>query len=405
MPVPSRLVGPMSQHLVAPCTPTVAAGEHVERGQLIGDVEAMVSAPVHSPVAGTVTAVLSTLTTGGTRVTAVAIEPDADQDVESFVTVPDTGDHRARVRAAGIVGMGGATFPSVVKLTPPKDMPVQTVILNGCECEPFLTCDHRLMLEQPERVMAGAEYIREMVGADRVVVAVESNKPDAADALRAAAGNGAEIVVLPTRYPQGAEKQLIYALLQKEVPHGKLPAATGALVHNVATAAAIADALDYGKPLIERVVTVTGEVARPGNYLVPVGTLVGDLIDYAGGLTGDVERIIAGGPMTGQALGSLDVPVTKGTSGIVALSRGTVAPALSDDQPCIRCGRCPEACPMGLEPYLLATYSGKRLNDAAAERHVVDCIECGVCSYVCPTRRPLLQLIRLGKAAAMAKGK
>jgi len=164
-------------------------------------------------------------------------------------------------------------------------------------------------------------------------------------------------------------------------------------------------ALDYGKPLIERVVTVTGEVARPGNYLVPVGTLVGDLIDYAGGLTGDVERIIAGGPMTGQALGSLDVPVTKGTSGIVALSRGTVAPALSDDQPCIRCGRCPEACPMGLEPYLLATYSGKRLNDAAAERHVVDCIECGVCSYVCPTRRPLLQLIRLGKAAAMAKGK
>lgn len=374
------------------------------RGQLIGTVDAMVSAPVHSPVSGTVTDIGTTLTAAGSRVAAVIIEPDAEQDLTAFQPVPDTGDARERIRAAGIVGMGGATFPSVVKLNPPKGMEIDTVILNGCECEPYLTCDHRLMVEQPERVVAGAKLIRELVGAKRAIIAVESNKPDAAEALRGAAGDEVEIMVLPTRYPQGAEKQLIYALLKKEVPHGKLPAATGALVHNVATAAAIADVLETGKPLMERTVTVTGAVAKPGNYRVVVGTLVSDLIEAAGGLVGDVERVISGGPMTGMALGSLDVPVTKGMSGIVALERGVAARAIADDQPCMRCGRCPEGCPMGLEPYLLATYSDRRMWDHAARHNVLDCIECGVCSYVCPTKRPLLQLIRLGKAAAMAKG-
>mgnify|MGYP002152468467 CR=1 FL=1 len=402
-PVPSQLVVPMSQHLGAPCQPLVEKGDRVERGQVIGSVDAVVSAPVHSPVSGTVTAVTKTLTSGGATTVAVVIEPDETQERASFVPVPE-GDDRGRVRAAGIVGMGGATFPSVVKLTPPKGMAVDTVILNGCECEPFLTCDHRVMLEEPERVVAGAAHIKRIIGAARVVIAVESNKPDAAEALRGAAGDIAEIVVLPTRYPQGAEKQLIYALLSKEVPHGKLPAATGALVHNVATAVAIADALEFGKPLIERVVTVTGAVARPGNYRVLIGTSIADLIEHAGGLVGDVERVIAGGPMTGQALGSLDVPVTKGTSGIVALAAGVAAPAVSDDQPCIRCGRCPDGCPMGLEPYAIANHAYRRQWDAAAERKATDCIECGVCSYVCPTGRPLVQLIRLAKAAAMSKG-
>ncbi len=403
-PVPTRLVVPLSQHLGAPCASLVSKGDRVERGQVIGDVDAMVSAPVHSPVAGTVTEVGTTLVAGGQRVAAVMIEPDAEQDLAAYVPVPDGADARARVRAAGIVGMGGATFPSTVKLTPPKGMEVDTVILNGCECEPFLTCDHRLMLEEPERVVAGAQKIRDIVGARRVIIGLEDNKPDAAAALRAVAGSGIEVMELPTRYPQGAEKQLIYALLKKEVPHGKLPAATGALVHNVATAVAIADALDHGKPLTERIVTVTGAVARPGNYRVLLGTLVSDLIEHAGGLVGDVERVISGGPMTGMALGNLDVPITKGSSGIVALPKGVAAPAISDDQPCIRCGRCPEACPMGLEPYILATFAGKRMWDAGAERHVIDCIECGACSYVCPTKRPLLQLIRVGKSAAMSKG-
>lgn len=402
-PVPARLVLPMSQHLGAPCAPTVSVGDRVSRGQVVGSVDAVVSAPVHSPVAGTVAAVEPVLTSAGTRVTAVVIEPDAEQDLAAFDHV-SPGDERARIRAAGIVGLGGATFPSVVKLTPPKDMSIATVILNGCECEPYLTCDHRLMVEEPERVVAGARHIRRMVGAGRVVVAVESNKPDAAEALRAAGAGDVEVAVLPTRYPQGAEKQLIYALLDVEVPHGKLPAATGALVHNVATAAAIADALDLGKPLTERVVTVAGEVKRPGNYRVLLGTLVSDLIEHAGGFSGPVERVIAGGPMTGQALASLDVPVTKGMSGVVALPPGVAAPAVSDDQPCIRCGRCTQGCPMGLEPYAIANYAYRRLWDQAGQRHPVDCIECGVCSYVCPTRRPLLQLIRLAKAAALAKG-
>jgi len=364
----------------------------------------MVSAPVHSPVAGVVTEITKTLTAGGTTVGAIVIDADETQDLDAFVVVPDSGDDRARIRAAGIVGMGGATFPSVVKLSPPKGMDIHTVILNGCECEPYLTCDHRLMLEQPDRIVAGALKIRDIVGAKRVVIAVESNKPDAAEALKGAAAGGVEVVVLPTRYPQGAEKQLIYALLATEVPHGKLPAATGALVHNVATAAAIADALEFGKPLTDRIVTVTGAVARPGNYRVVLGTLVSELIETAGGLVGEVERVISGGPMTGMALGSLDVPVTKGMSGIVALPTGVAVRAISNDQPCMRCGRCPAQCPMGLEPYVLATYAGQRMWDAAASRDVIDCIECGVCSYVCPTKRPLLQLIRLAKAAAMAKG-
>lgn len=403
-PLPSTLIVPLSQHLGAPCEPKVAVGDHVERGRLIGDVDAMVSAPVHAPLSGTVTEIGQVLVASGTRVNAITIAADEAQDLDTFVAVPDTGDAKARVRAAGIVGMGGATFPSTVKLSPPAGLEIHTVILNGCECEPFLTCDHRLMLEQPERVVAGARYIKEMVGADRVVIAVESNKPDAVEALRAAAGADVEVLVLPTRYPQGAEKQLIYALLRTEVPHGKLPAATGALVHNVATAAAIADAVESGKPLIERVVTVTGAVARPGNYQVVLGTSVAELIEHAGGLVGDVERVISGGPMTGMALASLDVPVTKGMSGIVALPKGIASPAITDDQPCIRCGRCPEGCPMALEPYAIANYASRQMWDAAAKRDALDCIECGICSYVCPTKRPLLQLIRLAKGAAMARG-
>jgi len=401
--IPERLVVPMSQHLGAPCQPVVAVGERVKRGQLVGSVEAMVSAPVHSPVNGEVTAIGPWLTAGGTRVTCVTIVPDAEQNLDEFV--PVSGDDvRTLVRAAGIVGLGGATFPSVVKLTPPKDLDVNTVILNGCECEPFLTCDHRIMLEESDRIIAGARIIAETIGARRVIVAIEANKPDAIAAMRSAAGDGVEVLSLVTRYPQGAEKQLIWALLRKEVPHGKLPAAAGALVHNVATAAAVADAVERHKPLTERVVTVTGHVARPGNYRVLLGTLVSDLLGMAGGIVGEPGRVIAGGPMTGPALSSLDVPITKGTSGIVVLSPEESAPLVDGDQPCIRCGRCTEACPMLLQPFQIATHANRRDWKATEPLHPVDCIECGVCSYVCPTKRPLLQLIRLAKTAVIAKG-
>lgn len=394
----------MSQHLGAPCQPTVAAGDRVARGQVVGTVDAMISAPVHSPVAGEVVAIRPQALASGQTVTAVEIAPDPEQDFSAYERV-DTGQSAADVvRAAGIVGLGGAAFPTSVKLTPPKDMPIHTVILNGCECEPYLTCDHRLMLESPERIIAGACIIKDTVGATRVVIGVEDNKPDAVEALRSAASQDVEVLALKTRYPQGAEKQLIYAALGAEVPHGKLPAATGALVQNVGTAAAVAEAVEDGKPLIERVVTVTGNVSRPGNYLTLLGTPLEALIAHAGGFTGDVGRVVAGGPMTGMGVADLSVPVVKGTSGVVVLDRATTAPAIQGDQPCIRCSRCAEACPMYLQPFAIGIYANRRDWDRTEQYHALDCIECGCCSYVCPTRRPLVQLIRLAKHAQMEKG-
>ena len=403
-PVPARLVVPMSQHLGAPCQPVVQKGDRVRRGQVIGDVEAMVSAPVHSPVDGEVLGIVDTLLPAGNRSKAVEIRPDEQQDFNSFVEVDRTGDVKSIVRAAGIVGLGGAAFPSSVKLQPPKDMPVTTVILNGCECEPFLTADHRMMLESADRVVAGARIIADAVGAARVVIGVEDNKPDAIEALRAAAGEDIEVLALPTAYPQGAEKQLIWAVLGKEVPKGKLPAATGALVHNVGTAAAIADAVELGKPLMERVVTVTGAVGQPANYLTLLGTPIETLIEAAGGLAGEVGRVVSGGPMTGFALGRLDVPVTKGTSGVTVLTPEQTPRDVNGDQPCIRCGRCVEACPMFLQPYAIGIFADRRDWDRAEAAHVLDCVECGSCAFACPTGRPLVQLIRRAKSTVMIKG-
>ncbi|MFU8891689.1 MAG: electron transport complex subunit RsxC [Anaerosomatales bacterium] len=402
--VPQVLRVPLSQHLGAPCAPTVGKGDRVLRGQVIGDVEAMVSAPVHSPVTGEVVEIGPVLVASGARVQAVSIAPDEVQEFDRFepvergATVPET------VRAAGIVGMGGAAFPTAVKLQPPKGMEVRTLILNGCECEPYLTCDHRTMLEYPERVVRGAELIASAVGATRTVIAVEDNKRDAAAALEERADASVEVMVVPTRYPQGAEKQLIWAVIGSEVPHGKLPAATGALVHNVSTAAAVADAVDRGRPLMERVVTVTGNVRNPGNYLALLGTPVADLIEAAGGLHGEYGRIIAGGPMTGMALADLSVPVVKGMGGIVVLDPGDTAPAVHGDQPCIRCSRCSDACPMMLEPFAIGIYANRADWDGTQRFHALDCIECGCCSYVCPTRRPLVQLIRRAKQVLLEKG-
>ncbi len=403
-PVPEVLVVPMSQHLGAPCAPTVEVGEHVRRGQVVGAVDAMVSAPVHSPVDGEVTAIVRVMLASGVMAQAVEITPAADQDFGSFERIPDAESVAELVRAAGIVGLGGATFPAAVKLSPPKDMRIHTVILNGCECEPYLTCDHRLMLEQPQRVVKGAEIIREAVGASRAVIAVEDNKPDAASALGAVSGADVDVHVLPTHYPQGAEKQLILAVLGKEVPHGKLPAATGALVHNVGTAAAIADAVELRRPLMERVVTVTGKVASPANLLTLLGTPAQVLVDEAGGLTGDVGRLIAGGPMTGNGLADLSIPVIKGTSGIVALPAEETPPAVCGDQPCIRCSRCVSACPMYLQPYAIGIYANRSDWDGTERYKALDCIECGCCSYACPTNRPLVQLIRRAKHALMERG-
>jgi electron transport complex protein RnfC len=337
-------------------------------------------------------------------VPAIAITPDPEQDTDSFVPVPESEDRVATVRSAGIVGMGGAAFPTSVKLSPPKDLTVDSAILNGCECEPYLTCDHRTMVEMPERVVAGARLIAEVVGVSRTVIGVEDNKPDAVAALQKEAGGSVEVLSLATKYPQGAEKQLIWAVLGREVPKGQLPAAAGALVHNVGTAVAIADAIERRKPLIDRVVTVTGAVKRPGNYRTVLGTSIADLVEHAGGFDEPVEKVVAGGPMTGFALSTLDVPVVKGTSGVLVLRPGESTPLIEGDQPCIRCGRCAAHCPTFLEPYAIGNYANLSSWDRAGDFHALDCIECGVCSFVCPTRRPLLQLIRLAKAALLAKG-
>lgn len=403
-PLSQTVSVPVSQHLGAPCVPLVSVGDRVERGQVIADVDAMVSAPVHTPVHGEVKAVAPILLASGLRATVITIAADVEQDWESWLAVPESDDPRAMVRAAGVVGMGGAAFPTTVKLTPPHDMPIHTLILNGCECEPFLTCDHRIMLEHAEKVVAGARIMAQIVGAERIVIGLEDNKPDAAEALRLHAGSDVEILVLPTNYPQGAEKQLIFAVLGKEVPHGKLPAATGALVQNVGTAAAVSDAVRDRKPLMERIVTVTGRVQRPANLIVPLGTSFADLISAAGGFGSDVGRVISGGPMTGAAVATLDVPVVKGTSGVVVLGKEEAAPAVRGDQPCIRCGRCSRACPMMLLPYQICTYANQSNWDGAEAFHALDCIECGCCSYVCPTRRPLVQLIRRAKLPLMERG-
>ena len=403
-PVPERVAIPMSQHLGAPCEPTVGRKEHVSRGDVVGDVDALISAPAHASVSGEVAAIGSVRLASGQNATTVEIVPDEDQDLDVWAPIEVDGDVPATVRRGGIVGMGGAAFPSPVKLMPPKDMPVHTVILNGCECEPYLTCDDRTMRERASEVVAGARLMREAVGAKRLVIGVEDNKPEALDALRAAADDGIEVLSLPTSYPQGAEKQLIYSVTGDEVPHGKLPAATGCLVHNVGTAAAMADAVERSKPLIERVVTVTGAVVRPGNYLTLIGTPIGDLIDAAGGLTSEAARVIAGGPMTGMGVANLAAPVVKGTSGVVALSADVVPPAVTGDQPCIRCGRCADACPMLLQPFSLGIQANAGHWDWAEEGHVLDCIECGCCSYACPTRRPLIQLLRRAKQVLLDRG-
>lgn len=378
----------------------------MRRGQLVGSVEAVVSAPIHSPVSGEVIDVAVALTPAGVRVLSVIIAPDPEQDYATFDAIEAPRDDIvATVRAAGIVGLGGAAFPSSVKLNPPKQFTIDTLILNGCECEPYLTCDHRTMVEQAADVIAGAGLIASAVGAKRVVVAVEDNKPDAMQALTAAL-NGAEIEVVPVRthYPQGAEKQLIFAVTGRAVPRGQLPAAAGCLVHNVGTAVAVADAVERRMPLMERVVTVSGAVERPGNYRVLIGTPMSVLVEAAGGLKDDAARLVAGGPMTGQPLASLDVPVVKGTSGIVAVPIKEAAPAVDGDQPCIRCARCVDACPVSLHPYQIASYADRGMWDGAERFYALDCIECGCCSYVCPTRRPLVQLIKLAKAALTAKG-
>lgn len=379
----------------------VSAGDKVKMGQKIGEAKAFVSAPVHASVSGEVLAVEERPLFSGQKVLSVVIKNDGqDEKVEvdgaaDFMMSPAA--IREAVKEAGIVGMGGAGFPTHIKLNPPT--PVDTILINGAECEPYLTCDHRLMLERAEEMVGGLQAMMKAAAAARGIICIESNKADAIEVVREVIAGQDELSVeaLQVRYPQGAEKQLIKAILNREVPSGALPAETGCVVQNVHTAIAVYEALTQRKSSYERVVTVSGgAVLDPRNLLVRVGTPIQNVIDYCGGFLGEPAAIVAGGPMTGQLVVDLLGPVVKSFSGVLCLSAEEAA--FAENRPCIRCGLCVEACPMGLTPSLLGEYSAKGLFAKAGQLRVQDCIECGLCSYVCPAKRALVTWIKEGKA-------
>lgn len=409
---PQQVVIPLQQHIGAPCEPMVAVGDRVLLGQKIGDGKAFVSAPVHASVSGTVRAIGPYNHPLGRKAEAITIESDGQESPDPSIrpAAPleelTAGQIRELVRQAGIVGMGGAAFPAHVKLAPPADKPIDTVILNGAECEPYLTADHRVMLESPREVVFGLLAIMKALGAEKGIIGIESNKPDALRVMSQALAerDAAEIRVVPlqTKYPQGAEKMLIRAATGRKVPAGGLPMDVGVVNHNVATALAIARALKQGRPLIERVVTVTGGgVARTANLLVRVGTLVSDLLEACGGLKESARKLVVGGPMMGLAQPNANLPVIKGTSGILVLDEEEAS--LEAPQPCIKCARCVGACPMNLLPLFLAQLAEYGLIERAEKLHAADCFECGCCSYICPTRRPLTEWIRIAKSEILAR--
>lgn len=402
--LPKTVIIPLQQHAGAPCEPLVKKGDTVVEGQRIGDVKAFVSAPVHASISGKVKDIELAHHPAGVRALSVIIEGDGavkewpvNERVNLDSLTPDS--IREKVRESGIVGMGGAAFPSSVKLTPPKGVTIDTVILNGCECEPYLTADHRIMVEEPEKVVWGLMAIMKAVGAGKGIVGIEENKPDAVEAIEKAASgsSGIAVVVLEAKYPQGAEKMLIQAAIKRKVPVGKLPLDAGVLVNNVGTAVAFYEALNWGKPLIERVLTVSGNaVKEPKNLRVRIGTSFEDVLNQCGGITRDGEvEVLNGGPMMGIAQSTLRVPVVKGTSGITALKGVSLKPA--GYGPCIKCAACVEVCPMGLMPYRLGDYGKAQRTAEFKDWAGLSCIECGCCSYVCPAKRPLVHWIRVAK--------
>jgi electron transport complex protein RnfC len=410
LPIPGRVVIPLQQHIGAPCEVLVQVGDTVKVGQKIGESKGFVSAPVHASISGKVTAIGPYNHPLGRPVEAVTIESDGIDSWAGDLKLPGDLDSlsadelRALIREAGIVGLGGATFPAHVKLAPPADKPIDLVIINGAECEPYLTADHRLMLEKPEEIVFGLKVMMKILGASSGVIGIEDNKPDALRVMRQAVEGEANIRVaaLHTKYPQGAEKMLIYAIARRKVPSGGLPMDVGVVNHNVGTAVAIAGAVKEGKPLIERVVTVTGEgVARPANLLIRIGTLVSDVLKACGGLKEETRKLIIGGPMMGLAQITDDIPVIKGTSGILALTDPDVD--LFESRPCIKCGKCVAACPINLVPTFIAQAYEHGMLERAEKLHAADCIECGCCAYICPSRIPLTQLIRLAKAEILEK--
>lgn len=409
---PKYVVIPLSQHIGAPCEPLVAAGDYVKVGQKIGESKAFVSAPVHSSVSGTVKRIEMRQTPGGAKVNSIIIESDGLFEIHEAVKPKGDIDDLTKeeilaiIKDAGLTGMGGAGFPTHVKLSPPKDKQIDTIIVNGAECEPYLTADHRIMLEKAEQVLLGAKAIMKAVGVNKCYIAIEKNKPDAIETMKkiVQGSEGIEVAPLEAKYPQGDEKRIINAITGREVPSGGLPMDVGCVVDNVGTVATIGNVFMTGMPVIQRVTTVTGSaVTNPKNLYIRIGTMFSDVIEQCGGFTEEPGKILNGGPMMGISQFTTEVPVIKGTSGILILNKKDAA--VPEPTNCIRCGKCVDACPVHLQPYLLSRQSILMQFDNADKNHAADCIECGSCSFVCPAKRPLVETIRIAKKEVLAKRK
>ncbi|MDR7871050.1 MAG: electron transport complex subunit RsxC [Tissierellaceae bacterium] len=401
---------PLQQHIGAPCKAIVELGEYVKMGQKIGESTAYISAPVHSSVSGIVKSIESLYSPAGKKVNTIVIESDGLDTPHDSIKPKGILEELSPteiieiVKEAGITGLGGAGFPTHVKLSPPRDKKVDIFILNGAECEPFLTPDHRSMLEMFERIIFGTKAIMKALNVKSGIIAIEKNKFDAIEAFKEVLkdSDNIKIVAMETKYPQGDEKRIINAILGREVPSGGLPADVGCVVNNVATAKAIGDAIIEGKPLYERIVTVTGHIVKePKVFQVKIGTPIQELIDQCGGFTEDPHKIIIGGPMMGKSQFTTQVPVIKTTGGILGLSKSETKS--EKVQPCIRCGRCLDVCPVFLQPLLISAYSLKNNLDMAKEYNALDCVECGACSYICPAKRPLSESIKIAKLQILAK--
>jgi len=410
-PIPQKVIIPIRQHIGAPCSPIVKVGDFVKKGQMIAEAQAFVASPIHASTSGKVIEIAEYPHPVFGSCPAVVIESDGQDEwlaglplARDWQTL-EVSEIKDIIREAGIVGMGGATFPTHIKMAPPGEKDIHTFILNGAECEPFLTADHRLMLEQSEQIVTGMQIAMKVLGVSTGYIGIEENKPDAITVMKKACQgiSGLEVIVLQTKYPQGAEKTLISVICGKEIPSGGLPMDVGVVVQNVGTVVAIANAVEKGIPLIERVTTVTGGAMKePQNLLLRMGTTFAQAITICGGFVSPPVKVIMGGPMMGMAQRTLDVPVIKGTSGILVLSAEDVNH--SPERPCIRCGRCVDACPMGLVPSMLSLLSERGAHVVAKNEYdLLDCVECGSCVYVCPAKRNIVHYVKLSKAQNAAK--
>lgn len=406
-PLPQKAIIPLVQHIGAPAQPVVEKGQKVKVGELLAKAGGFVSANVHAPFSGTITKIDATTDAWGMRMPAIFMDVEGDEWLETIDRSAaikrdcplEAKEIVDKIAMAGIVGLGGACFPTHVKLLPPPGKKAEVLIVNGVECEPYLTCDHQLMLEHGEEIIIGIQILMKALGINRAIIGIEKNKPDAIDYMKQLASKalGIEVKPLKLKYPQGGEKQLIDACIGRQVPSGALPIEVGAVVDNVATIYAVYEAVQKNKPLISRVMTVTGKsLSKPGNYSVRFGTPLSDVVALAGGVPEDTGKIIGGGPMMGRAMNNIDMPANKRVSGLLFLPENESRRAEVEN--CIRCAKCVSACPMGLEPYLLSKQAALGMWDEMEKHSIMDCIECGCCMFTCPSHRPLLDYVRMGKA-------